>query len=167
MMLVVATLLAGCATPRRLAAASDVHTLLKAIRDDDRAAFDAHVDRRTLRAGLQARLAARAEASNWSEGWKGVGVWLSGPASRAADALLVQPEVFRAVADHYGYRRRTPIPGVLALSSVLGSLPGGEVCARVARREPCLLTFAEEGGVWRLVDIDIDNALWGRREERR
>ncbi|HEY1427309.1 MAG TPA: hypothetical protein VGF50_11600, partial [Caulobacteraceae bacterium] len=37
--------LAGCATTQRLGAANDVHALLVAIRDDDRATFDAHIDK--------------------------------------------------------------------------------------------------------------------------
>src|SRR5882762_5165670 len=96
--------LAGCATTQRLAAAGDVHTLLVSIRDDDRPTFDAHVDRRALEAQLQSRLVDRAAASNLAETWKGLGVLLSGPLSRAAGGLLLRPDVFRGVAEYYGYR---------------------------------------------------------------
>ena len=50
-------LLAACATASRLDAASDVHALLVAIRDEDRTAFDARVDREALKAEIASRLA--------------------------------------------------------------------------------------------------------------
>lgn len=151
--------LAGCATSQRLAAAGDIHTLLVAIRDDDHVAFDAHVDRRALEAQLQARLVDRAAAARLPDTWKGLGVLLSGPAARLAGDTLIQPEVFRAVADYYGYRPETPIPGALALAGALRSAPGGRVCAARDKRGPCLLTFADEGGVWRLIGFDGDAAM--------
>jgi hypothetical protein len=48
--------LSACATVDRVDAAGDVHDLLVAIRDNDRATFDAHVDRRALKAEIEARL---------------------------------------------------------------------------------------------------------------
>ncbi len=152
-------LASGCATPEHLAAAGDVRSLLVAIRDDDHAAFDAHVDRRALEAQLQARLVDRTAAANLPGYWKGVGLALSGPMARVAGEVLVQPEVFRAVADYYGYRPETPIPGTLVLASALRSLPDGRVCAARSGRDPCLLTFADEGGVWRLVGFNGDAAM--------
>jgi hypothetical protein len=41
--LIVAALLSGCATTSRLDAAGDVHALLVAVRNHDRAGFDAHI----------------------------------------------------------------------------------------------------------------------------
>jgi hypothetical protein len=156
---IAATLLAGCATTERIAAAGDVHTLLIAIRDDDRSAFDAHVDRPALEAQLQARLVERTRRAHVPEAWKGVGVVLSGAMARAAGDLLVRPDVFRAVAEYYGYRPQTPIPGVLALSAALRVLPDGRVCATRRKDGPCLVTFADEGGIWRLVGFDGDAAM--------
>ena len=149
--------LAGCATTQRLAAAGDVHGLLVAIRDDDRAAFDAHVDRRALEAQLQARLVDRAAGA--PAAWRDLGVLLSGPAARLAGETLIRPEVFRAVADYYGYSPQTPIPNALTLAGGLRALPDGRVCAARDRKGPCLLTFADEGGVWRLVGFDGDAAM--------
>jgi hypothetical protein len=154
-----ASLLAACATTARLSAAGDVHGLLVSIRDDDRAAFDAHVDRPALEAQLQARLVKRAAQANVSEGWKGLGLLLSGPLARAAGDLLIQPEVFRAVADYYGYRPDTPIPNVLSLAAALKPLPDGRVCARGGKGNRCLLIFANEVGGWRLVGFDGDAAM--------
>jgi len=156
--------LAGCATTQRLSAAGDVHSLLVAIRDDDHAAFDLHVDRRALEAQLQARLVDRASAADAPRALRGLGVWLSGPLARVAGDALIQPEVFRAVADYYGYRPRTPIPSALVLAGALRSLPDGRVCAARDKKGPCLLTFADEGGVWRLVGFDGDAAMLRLRD---
>jgi hypothetical protein len=43
-------MLAGCASVQTFDAARDVHAFLVAVRDGDRAAFDAHVDRPALTA---------------------------------------------------------------------------------------------------------------------
>ena len=146
--------LCGCATTARLSAAGDVHTLLVSLRDDDKAAFDAHVDRPALEAQIQARIVDRAADSRNPDAVRGLGVLLSGPLARAAGRLLIQPEVFRAVADYYGYRPETPIPNSFQLAQILKALPDGRVCAARTRKGPCLLTFAQEDGVWRLVSFD-------------
>lgn len=152
--------LIGCATTQRLAAAGDVHSLLVAIRDDDQAAFDAHVDRRALEGQIQSEVVTRARAS---DGLAALGLVLSGPLSRAASGLLIQPEVFRAAADYYGYSPDRPIPGTLALAVALTTLPDGRVCAKGRKAGRCLLTFADEGGVWRLVSFDADSVVRGVR----
>ena len=151
--------LAACATTQRLSAAGDVHSLLVAVRDNDRAVFDAHVDREALEAQIQAVLVDKARDARLGEGASGLGLLLSGPLSRAAGGLLIRPEVFRAVADYYGYRPDTPIPGSFALASALSSLPDGRVCARGKKAGPCLLTFADEGGTWRLVGFDTKTVM--------
>ena len=157
--LIGALALAGCATTQRLSAAPDVHALLVSIRDDDRQTFEAHVDRRALEAQLQARMADRARGASMDDAWKALGLVLSGPASRLAGDLLIQPEVFRAVAEYYGYRPGTPIPNSLMVAGALKALPDGRVCATRRHRETCLMTFANEGGTWRLVGVDGDAAL--------
>jgi hypothetical protein len=154
--------LAGCAT-RPLAAAGDVHALLVAVRDDDRGAFETHVDRPALRAHIQARIIARTKAMHRGSNFDALGVLLSGPAANAADSLLVQPQVLRAVAEYYGYRPGAPIPGPLALSTVLKDGPDGTVCATTGHGGACLLTFAHETRVWRLVDIDPEAVRAGGR----
>ena len=151
--------LTGCATTERISAAGDVHTLLVAIRDDDHRTFDAHVDRRALEAQIQARIVERTRRTNAADEWQGLGLLLSGPLARAAGGLLIQPEVFRAVADYYGYRPDMPIPNVLALSTTLRALSDGEVCATRGKKGPCLLTFANQDGVWRLVAFNGDASM--------
>ena len=153
-----AALLAGCATTERLSAASDVHALLVSIRDDDRRAFDAHIDKPALEAQIQAQIVARARASGAPDIIKGIGLYVSGPLSRAAGSALIRPDFFRAVAEYYGYRPGTPIPNVVSLASVLRPLADGRVCAIDRKKGPCLLTFADEGGVWRLVGFDVARA---------
>jgi hypothetical protein len=64
--------------------------------------------------------------------------------------------VFRAVAEYYGYRPGTPVPGQLEIAGALRPLPDGRVCAAKAHKGPCLVTFADEGGVWKLVSFDGD-----------
>ncbi|MBS0410762.1 MAG: DUF2939 domain-containing protein [Proteobacteria bacterium] len=151
--------LSGCATTQRLSAAPDVHALLIAIRDDDRQAFDAHVDRKALEAQLQSRLVERTRGASVDEAWKALGLVLSGPISRLAGDLLIQPDVFRAVAEYYGYRPGTPIPNSLIVAGALKALPDGRVCATRRKHDDCLMTFADEGGIWRLVGFDGDAAL--------
>ncbi len=153
-------LLSACATGERLSAAGDVHSLLLAIRDNDHAAFDAHVDRRALEAQIQARLVDETRRAGLNDTATGFGLLLSGPLSRAAGGLLIRPEVFRAVADYYGYTPQTPIPNTLALAAALKPVAGGRVCAtRGGRGGSCLITFAAEGGVWRLVSFDGDAGM--------
>ncbi len=147
-------LLSGCAAIRPVEAAGDVHAFLVAVRDDDHRAFEAYVDRTALRAHLQARVVTAARSSDRGAAVEFLGLVLSGPLARATDAVLVQPEVFRAIAEYYGYRPGEPIPSALALSTVLRPTADGAVCAAARRDGPCLLTFALEDGVWRLVDAD-------------
>lgn len=149
--------LAACATTERLSAAGDVHALMVAIRDDDQRSFDAHVDRRALEAQIQSRIVARASASGGAT--RGLGLLFSGPMARAAGSLLIRPEVFRAVADYYGYKPDTPIPGTLAIAGMLRPISGGRICAVTRRKGPCLVSFANEGGAWRLVSFDGDPAM--------
>ena len=154
-----AALLAGCATTERLDAASDVHTLLIAIRDDDRPTFDAHVDRAALEAEIQARIIQRAAQPGAPVLQKDLGLVFSGPLARAAGGLLIRPDVFRAVADYYGYKPSTPIPGTLSIAEALRALPDGRVCAVTRRGGRCLVTFAHEAGVWRMVSVDDTSML--------
>lgn len=163
--LIGALTLAGCATTQRLSAAPDVHALLIAIRDNDRQAFDAHVDREALEAQIQARLVDRARGADLAEGWKALGLVLSGPVSHLAGDVLIQPDVFRAVAEYYGYRPGTPIPNSLLVAGALKALPDGRVCATRRHRDTCLMTFANEDGTWRLVGVDGDAALLRAKTE--
>ncbi|MDE2355741.1 MAG: hypothetical protein KGL69_03200 [Alphaproteobacteria bacterium] len=151
--------LQACATPERLAAAGDVHALLVSIRDDDRAGFDAHIDRTALEAEVQAVLMRR--AARLGAAGTGLGVLASGPLAHAAGTLLLRPDTFRAIAYAYGYQPGAPLPHTLALATALRPSGSDQVCAVAPRTGACLLTFAREDGVWRLVAFDAHRILDG------
>lgn len=142
--------LGACATVDRYDAARDVHELLIAIRDDDQAAFDAHVDRDALKRQIEGRLVAETRKSNNGQGWNALGALLAQPLAEIAGDALIQPRVFRAVAASYGYTPDKPIPGPLAIGGSLRPVGEGQVCATKKKDGPCLLVFTREGGVWRL-----------------
>lgn len=145
--------LSSCATVQKLDAAGDVHALLIAIRDDDRATFDALVDRRALTLELEARL--RAEARRDSRIPTVLSALLAPTVANIAGEALIRPSVFRAVAQHYGYDRSTKIPGPIGISTTLKQLPDGRVCATKKKDGPCLLTFSQyPDGRWKLSGFD-------------
>jgi len=153
---ILALLVGGCATAERIDAAGDVHALLIAIRDDDRTKFDAHVDRPALEKELEGRIIERTQAAGSGDSLRTLGAVLAQPLARLAGETLIQPEVFRSVAEFYGYRPDTPVPNQLVIAQALRALPDGRVCAAKKHGGPCLLTFADESGVWRLVSFDGD-----------
>jgi hypothetical protein len=148
--------LAACASVQRIDAAGDVHALLISIRDNDQAAFDAHVDRPALKQELQAKLDERIGRDERLKGFAA----LLGPTvvNFAGDALL-QPQVFRMVAEHYGYTSKTRIPSQVEIAGVLKALPDGRVCAVTKKDGPCLLTFTKEEGVWKLTGFEGDASM--------
>jgi hypothetical protein len=150
----VAASLSACATATRLDAAGDVHDLLVAIRDNDRATFDAHVDRRALKAQVEARLMDEArQRGGSSNSVMALAALAAGPLADVAGEALIRPETFHAAANYYGYSPDRPIPGRVAIASTLRPVGDGRVCA--AKRDgPCLLTFSREGDRWRLSGFD-------------
>lgn len=145
--------LSACATVQKLDAASDVHALLISIRDNDRATFDALVDRPALKGEIQARLMA--EASKKDQRIAALAALLGPSVADLAGDALIQPGVFRAVADYYGYRPQTKIPGPVGISTALRPLPDGRVCAVKDKTGPCLLTFTHApDGRWKLSGFD-------------
>jgi hypothetical protein len=150
--------LSGCATVQKLDAASDVHALLISIRDGDRATFDALVDRRALKQEIQSRLVAEARRDPRVPAVLAA-ILAPGIADLAGDALI-QPEVFRAVAEYYGYRRDTKIPGVIGISTTLRPLDDGRVCATSKKDGPCLLTFTQApDSRWKLSGFEGDLSM--------
>jgi len=150
----VAASLSACATATRYDAAGDVHDLLVAIRDNDRATFEAHVDRRALKAGIEARLMDEArQRGGQSNGVMALAAIAAGPLADAAGEALIRPETFHAAANYYGYTPDRPIPGRVVIASALRPTGDGRVCA--AKRDgPCMLTFSREGDRWRLSGFD-------------
>lgn len=154
-----ALVLASCATVQRYDAAQDVHNLLVAIRDNDRAAFDRHVDRRALKRQLEARLIDEAQESGAPRLLQGLGITLAEPVSELAGELLIQPRVFRWVAESYGYRRTDPLPSAVAISPALRPIGGGRVCAIADSGGPCVLVFTRTDGVWKLTGFEGDISM--------
>jgi hypothetical protein len=149
-LLAAALILASCATVDRYDAARDVHALLVSIRDDDRATFEAHVDRAALKRQIEARLLAETRRPELSKEWGALGALLAQPLADVAGEALVQPRVFRSIAAQYGYTPDKPIPGPLAIGGALKPAGEGQVCATRKKDGPCLLTFTRQDGVWRL-----------------
>lgn len=154
----VAGSLGACATTTRLDAAGDVHDLLVAIRDNDRATFDAHVDRRALKYQIESRLMDEArQRGGKSTGVMALAAIAAGPLADVAGEALIRPETFHAAANYYGYTPDRPIPGRVAIASTLRPTGDGRVCA--AKRDgPCMLTFTREGDRWRLSSFDTQAA---------
>jgi hypothetical protein len=148
--------LSACASIHRLDAANDVHTLLVSIRDDDRTTFDAHVDRVALQAEIERKLTERANKAGGDGNWKIIGQLLAPTIAQIAGDNLIQPQVFRTVAEHYGYKAGAPVPGALAIASSLKALDDGRVCATRKKDGPCLLIFTQEQGTWRLSGFEGD-----------
>ncbi|MCK5909705.1 MAG: DUF2939 domain-containing protein [Caulobacter sp.] len=150
----VAASLTACATADRYDAAGDVHDLLVAIRDNDRARFDAHVDRRALKGQIEARLMDEARRRGGSsDALAALTALAAGPIADVAGEALIRPETFHAAATYYGYTPDRPIPGRVAIASTLRPMGDGRVCA--AKKDgPCLLTFTREGATWRLTSFD-------------
>jgi hypothetical protein len=150
--------LSACATATRYDAAGDVHALLVAIRNNDRAAFDARVDRPALKAEIESRLVREARGSKIGGGWQAAVIALAGPAADIAGAALIQPETFRYAANYYGYTPDRPIPDRITLTAALRYEDQGRVCAAKTKGGPCLLTFTLEDGTWRLSGFDAEAA---------
>jgi hypothetical protein len=151
--------LSACATAQRYDAAADVHALLLSIRDDDQATFEAHIDRPALKRQIESRLLAETRKSSGDNPLKALGVLLAPALADFAGDALIQPRVFRSVADYYGYGPNTKIPGPLAIGSTLKPVGEGQVCATRKKDGPCLLTFTETGGTWRLSGFDGDLSM--------
>ncbi|THD74426.1 MAG: DUF2939 domain-containing protein [Phenylobacterium sp.] len=143
--------LASCASMQRLGAANDVHAFLLSIRDNDQAAFDAHVDRPALQQQLQGLIVQKA-AKRYGD----IASLLAPGLAQFAGDTLVQPSVFRQVARQYGYGDDTKIPGAIVIAQALKPLPDGRVCAVKKKEGPCTLVFTKEQGVWKLTGFQGD-----------
>ena len=153
----VALSLSACATVQKLDAAGDVHALLISIRDSDDATFDTLVDRRALKREIEGRLVRQA---GQDQRLTGLAAILAPGLAELAGEALIQPDVFRAVAEYYGYTPDMRIPGPLAISQQLRPLPDGRVCAVKKKDGPCLLIFTHAAdGHWKLSGFEGDLSM--------
>lgn len=150
--LVAAMLAAGCQqAATQYDAAEDVRAFITAVRENDKATFERHLDRPALRAQLlpQARAAIEAQAGP-------LGAMLSGQLDESAVDRLIQPESFRLLLERSGAPARTPTAAEIATQ--LRVEGDGRVCLPRAPGGPCAVTFAQSGtgeaAVWRLVAIN-------------
>jgi hypothetical protein len=160
--------LSGCATTARYDAARDVHALLVAIRDNDRVAFDRHVDRRALKNNLESRVMREVGRREMDDGARALAAIIApGLADVAVEAFL-RPEAFRAAASYYGYTPDQPLPNRLIIGGALRYRDDGSVCATKKKDGPCLLVFARRDGVWKLSGFEGDLAdLRGKSGSKR
>jgi hypothetical protein len=155
--LALALTLAACATAQKLGAANDVHALLISIRDNDSRTFDQHVDHDALKKQLRGFLEQQLSKNKQLKGLAGL-LGQSGVID-FADEALVQPKTFRLVAEQYGYKSDTPIPNAVVIAQALKQQPDGTVCATKGKNGPCMLVFAKEQGVWKLVRFEGDFSM--------
>lgn len=149
--------LSACATVTRYDAAGDIHAFLVAIRDGDKAGFEAHVDRPALKEQLRARMMA--DLIKRQDGLGALGAVFAGPLADVAVDQLVQPSVFLAIAEAKGYAPSKLLPGRAALTGALRRLDDDRVCVTTKHDGPCVLDFRDEMGVWRLVAFEGDPGL--------
>jgi hypothetical protein len=151
LILIAALALSACASMQRLDAAGDVHALMISIRDNDQQAFDAHVDRPALKRQIQTLIEDRT-----AKRYGGLGALLAPGLADFAGDTLVQPSVFKQIAQRYGYSEQTKIPGSMAIATALKPLPDGRVCIVRKKGGPCSLVFTKEAGVWKLTGFQGD-----------
>lgn len=145
-------LVSGCATVARYDASADIHAFLLSVRNGDRAAFDAHVDKPALKAQLHARLIAEAAGAHGVQSAPTAGALLAGPLVDVGVDLLVRPEVFRAVAEMMGYGPDQPIPNMLVIGHEVKPLSGDRVCVMLDKG--CSFVFRREDGTWKLIAFE-------------
>ena len=152
-----ALLAAACAETTKIDAAGDIHAFLISIRDSDKATFDAHVDRDALKVQIRSRIMAEAAKRDSNGGdMVALAAVLGRPMIDSLSNALIQPDVFRAVAQYLGYSADKPIPGQFAISQALKPIDSDHVCVVAKKDGPCVLDFRNEDGVWKLIGFEGD-----------
>ena len=148
---------ASCAETAKIDAAGDIHAFLIAIRDSDRAGFNAHVDRDALKIQIRARILEAAAKRDDNDGdMVALATMLGRPMVDKLSDALIQPDVFRAVAQYLGYTPDKPIPGQFAIAQALRPMDSDHVCVVTKKDGPCVLDFRNEDGVWKLIGFEGD-----------
>jgi hypothetical protein len=141
--------LAACDAVPRYRAAKGVRDFLAAIQKNDHRAFDAHVDRAKLKDDVRRQLAASADGAD-----EDIGRVIGGPAVDDVMNRMISPESFRIVWMRSGVSIRRA-PNALEIAPLLRMLGEDRACLRNPRRgSPCILTFEDENGVWKLVGVN-------------
>ncbi len=141
--------LAACDAVPRYRAAQGVRDFLDAVQKDDHQAFDARIDRAKLRDDVRRQLAASAAGAD-----EDLGRALGGPAVDNLMNQMISPETFRLVWMRSGVSIRQA-PNALEIAPLLRMIGDDRACLRNPRRgAPCILTFEDERGVWKLVGVN-------------
>jgi hypothetical protein len=137
-------LLAGCGLGARADAAKGVERFLSAVQSGDLIAFEARIDRPSLREDLRRQLIDVGRTN---------GLEVDGGPSDPALDRMIGPDAFQLVEAHTGQALpEAPNAGQVAL--LLKPLEGGRVCLHDLTAEArCLLTFAKVRDRWRLVGM--------------
>lgn len=136
-------------------AAEDVRAFLVAVRENDQAAFERHLDRPALREQLLGQVRAAIGDSAGP---------LGGALAEQAVDQLIRPESFKLALDRAGAPARTPTAAEIATQ--LRVVEGGRVCLPRSPDGPCAVTFAQRGEDWRLVAIDAGDVSVGQGRGR-
>jgi hypothetical protein len=126
-----AVTVSSCASVSRIDSVGDIHAFLVAVRNDDQALFDRHIDKSSVFAN-----ATRAN-----------------PAAGLTAAALSKPRTYRAVAAAYGFAPGKRVPGRTGGLNRVRSLDYSQVCLSRSLKAPCQMTFALQGEVWRLIAV--------------
>jgi hypothetical protein len=157
----IALVLASCATTPEVDSASrDIHRFLIAIRDGDRAVFENHVDREALKVQLRSRVLAEAmRQGRGGDQVNALAALLGSSMMGVATDVLIQPEVFRAIAESRGYRPDMGMPSPMLIARAVRPLGGDAACVVFDSDGPCVLNFKNSGGNWRLIGFEGDLSM--------
>jgi hypothetical protein len=146
-------LVVGCQRAQtQLDAAEDIRGFLTAVRENDRGAFEARVDRAALKADLTRQFQSQAGRGDPAS------LLLGSAAGEQLLDQLIAPETFSfAMSKAAPTLNRTPTAPEIAAS--LKTLSPERVCLPSGGPDgPCAITFAKSGGAWKLVGIAAGGA---------
>ena len=136
-------MLSGCGVDVRADAAQGIARFLDAVRRDDDKAFEAAIDRPTLRADLRDQLAQLGHARDIDID--------GGPSDFALDRMIT-PEAFRLVSARTG--QPLPVaPSAAQVALLMHVKDKRHVCLGDPGQDACLLSFAKAAGGWRLIGM--------------
>jgi hypothetical protein len=138
-----AVTLGGCETGERAEAAKAVERFLTAVHNNDRAAFEAVIDRPALRSDLHDQLTDLGRAK---------GVIVEGGPSEFALDRMISPAAFQLVEAKTG-QALTHAPSAAEIALIMKVRDKSHVCVGDPGKAVCALSFAKRDGTWRLVGM--------------
>jgi hypothetical protein len=142
-LLALAVLLGACGAGVRAKASASIASFLAALQRDDSRAFEAALDRPALRTDLRAQMAELAKRTGVDVG--------EGPSEFALDRMIT-PQAVRLTAQ----RVTSGWPAAPTAAQIIPHMKAPDrahICLEEAASRRCLLSFAREGGAWRLVGM--------------